>query len=660
MSMYGETKDAKRLQVDATSLADLKAEVYRKKGEAVKNRQKGNYRPEKAQVKGGKKNNIWSKENTGLLARIQKDMETKKEEERTQERVRLMLEKKTRLYNSLKKGKGNSEVAQNFLVNFGGRDDSDSDGCGDAKDYIAVNKGDEWVEYVDALGRTRSCMKKDLPSLKRQDKEMVREDEEEQETGQGLRKEEPDMMNADLRMDTLRQKWEQEEMENLEKESLHYSDVRFDEARTHGAGHYNFSREEEKRSQEQSTLKKLHEETDEMRKQKEKKAEKRKREMAERIKKIKAKKRQKQGLPPLESDDESDNENKDAKDSDSDDDPNEDISKSVMEGLKMFRRDNEEMERERNSAMRAASSTTRDWDREKEVQEDDLGRSKEWKVMSQDQWVDKKRVERKNEFAPPSAYSEARFLLKNKEQKIAQAQTEKRKPAASYQTKPPVQKTVPSNAPPQYYPNNWGYPPSGQYPPPGQYPPTGQYAPPGQYPPTGQYPPQNYPPPNYYPAPPPPPGTQPPNPPPGTQPLNPPPKIDPMAMLDANPEPTPSFIQDTTPDPSLFNATPKPTPPSYSKCVRMELHQRMKNQDFLPAASSNGGGLNSKILEAFNDSDSEEEEDPKRGTGAEVAPPCDMDYYNYTGGPASNSRAGFRSHHDMADAFNAGLNSMKK
>ena len=81
MSLYGDTKDAKRLQVDATSLADLKAELYRKKGEAVKNRQKGNYRPEKAEAGGGKKTNIWSKENTGLLARMQKDMETKREEE---------------------------------------------------------------------------------------------------------------------------------------------------------------------------------------------------------------------------------------------------------------------------------------------------------------------------------------------------------------------------------------------------------------------------------------------------------------------------------------------------------------------------------------------------------------------------------------------------
>jgi len=628
MSLYGETTEAKRLQVDATSLADLKAELFRKKGEAVKNKLQGNYRPEKAQNKADKKTNIWSKENTGIIARNMRDMEKRKEEERSMERVRYMLQKKEGLYNSLKKGKGNSVIAENFLVNFGGRDDSDEDDVG--RDYPATSDGEQWVEYVDALGRTRSCMKKDLPSLKRQDKEMVREDTEEQETGQGLRKEEPDMLSADVRMDDLRQKWEQQEMENLEKSNLHYSDVRFDEARAHGAGFYNFSREEEKRSKEQETLKKFHEESEETRKQKEKKADKKKKEMADRIKKIKAKKRQKLGLPPL-SDDESDNETKNAEDSDSEDDPNEDISKSVMEGLKMFRRDNEEMERQRNSAMRVASSTSRDWDKAKEVQEDDLGRSKEWKVMTQDQWVGKKRTERKSEFAPPSAYGEARFIIKNREEKMAQAQAEKRKMSTQPSpSQPPVKKPVQSQSQPQ----NWGYPPPNMqfpFPPPG----------PGPYPP-------------FYASPPPPP--------PGVRPPNPPPNLDPMAVLDASSSNSASFTEDLTPDPSLLKPSIQPPPsqgPSYSKCVRMELHKRMKDQDFLPPPS-NTGGLNSKILEAFNESDSdEEEEDTKRGTGAEVAPPCDMDYYSYTGG-AKTDRSGYRSHHDMADAFNAGLKANKK
>ena len=105
------------LQVDATSLADLKAELHRKKGEATKNRQQGNYRPEKVRET---KTNIWSKENTGLIARMQKDLQKKKEDEFAEERAKLQLEKKARLYDSLKKGKGRSSesVTENFLVNF--------------------------------------------------------------------------------------------------------------------------------------------------------------------------------------------------------------------------------------------------------------------------------------------------------------------------------------------------------------------------------------------------------------------------------------------------------------------------------------------------------------------------------------------------------------
>merc|ERR1719259_531731 len=328
-------------------------------------------------------------------------------------------------------------------------------------DYPASGPGEEWVEYTDALGRTRSCMKKDLKNLQQQDKDIVRNEDEEQETGEGMRKEEPDLLSADMRMDLLRQKWEQQELENLEKSNLHYSDVRFDEARTHGAGFYNFSHDEDKRSQEQKTLKKLHEETDAMRILKERKADKRKKDMAERIKKIKAKKREKLGLPP-EEDPESDNEEGDDPNED-DDNEAEDISKSVMEGLKMFRRNNEELERQRNQAIREANSGARAWDKDKEQQDDELGRSKEWKVMSQDQWNNAKRQERNQEFAPPSAYSEARFLLQHKEQQMAKKkkQAPKKQPPPQ---RPPMRPPGPNNMPQFRQPMP---PPRHSMPPPG-------------------------------------------------------------------------------------------------------------------------------------------------------------------------------------------------
>ena len=179
MSLYGEDKNAKRLTADSTSLADLKAELHRKKGEAASNKVKGNFRAEKIN-EGEKKNNIWSKKNTGLIMRMQRDMEKRKEEERSFERAKFMLEKKQRLYESMKAGKGNSSVADNFLVDFsggGGREEEEEDLDGSFS-YPASRPDEEWVEYTDALGRTRQCMKKDLKTLQRQDREMVRDEDQ--------------------------------------------------------------------------------------------------------------------------------------------------------------------------------------------------------------------------------------------------------------------------------------------------------------------------------------------------------------------------------------------------------------------------------------------------------------------------------------------------
>ena len=80
----------------------------------------------------------------------------------------------------MKAGKGNSSVADNFLVDFsggGGREEEEEDLDGSFS-YPASRPDEEWVEYTDALGRTRQCMKKDLKTLQRQDREMVRDEDQ--------------------------------------------------------------------------------------------------------------------------------------------------------------------------------------------------------------------------------------------------------------------------------------------------------------------------------------------------------------------------------------------------------------------------------------------------------------------------------------------------
>ena len=74
---------------------------------------------------------------------------------------------------STRKGKGNSDVAEKCLVNSGGRNDSDD---GSVRDSPAASDSDQWVEYVDALGRARSCMKKDFPSQHEKDSNEAKEE----------------------------------------------------------------------------------------------------------------------------------------------------------------------------------------------------------------------------------------------------------------------------------------------------------------------------------------------------------------------------------------------------------------------------------------------------------------------------------------------------
>ena len=104
---------------------------------------------------------------------------------------------------------------------------------------------DEWVEYTDALGRSRKCLKKDLPDLVRNDKELYKYKEEVkihlsysrlvssvkfgilfslQEARERELEEAKaaDLMSEDMRRELLRQKWEKEEEENLQKRNVHY------------------------------------------------------------------------------------------------------------------------------------------------------------------------------------------------------------------------------------------------------------------------------------------------------------------------------------------------------------------------------------------------------------------------------------------------------
>lgn len=108
------------------------------------------------------------------------------------------------------------------------------------------------VEYTDCLGRTRKCLKKDLPSFQRRDQDLSRvveaRNQEQTEILLQQRREEVDERPAtednseeiekilhipqpdDIgeRFTEQRQQWERQEVKNMQKEFVHYQDVLFD------------------------------------------------------------------------------------------------------------------------------------------------------------------------------------------------------------------------------------------------------------------------------------------------------------------------------------------------------------------------------------------------------------------------------------------------
>merc|ERR1712228_1041674 len=112
------------------------------------------------------KNNIWSKTNVGILKRNSEDLEKSRKE---QMRIQMALEQKAEVYDKLKSGRY-KDKDNVFLVNF---DDDDAEEEEVDKDY---GDEDEWVDYTDALGRTRKCHKSDLIEMKKRDVEQFGEE----------------------------------------------------------------------------------------------------------------------------------------------------------------------------------------------------------------------------------------------------------------------------------------------------------------------------------------------------------------------------------------------------------------------------------------------------------------------------------------------------
>uniref|UniRef100_A0A8C2KF60 Coiled-coil domain containing 174 n=1 Tax=Cyprinus carpio TaxID=7962 RepID=A0A8C2KF60_CYPCA len=374
-------KKKKPYNVTASSLVDLKAELYRKQEQFKHDRlgqDAGAAQKAKTKIK---KPNIWSKQNEGVSARAQRDVQQTAEEENTLDKSRQKLEEKARLYEQMTKGDFPDEETESlFLVDFtqkiinqrnepqtrtadvaGDRDGEDSDV------NIPVpppqNANEEWVDYVDALGRSRRCLKKDLPDFQKMDQEL----QNKRVTGADRT-----LLSDDMRREMQREQWEREEEEQMKKPvgPIHYENIREQEARDLGVGYFAFAQDEDQRRKQRETLDMLRDQTTDQRHKREQLKEKRKALLEARLAKVRMRRMKKSKLEPG--------------DEEEDDDEGL-VGPPAPPTVRKV-----EVEIQERKDTKPGVPHVREWDRGKE--------------FSWGQWTSHRREERDSEFAPPSAY----------------------------------------------------------------------------------------------------------------------------------------------------------------------------------------------------------------------------------------------------------------
>ncbi|XP_033823104.1 coiled-coil domain-containing protein 174 isoform X2 [Periophthalmus magnuspinnatus] len=477
----------KPFSVTASSLVDLKAELYRKQEQ---------FKQEKlAQVSGGagskskekvptKKPSVWSKQNAGVSARAQKDAEQLAEEQDNLNAARRKLEEKAKLYEQMSKGDFPDEETEGlFLVDFTQKiidkkketltqqerqRESERERERERKEEeeerestlpipAPENPDEEWVDYVDSLGRSRRCMKKDLPSFKRMDLDL--------NTGK-VPDEQKTLLSEDMRRELQRKEWEREEEEAMKKPvgPVHYEDIRAQEARELGVGYFAFSHDEEERRKQRDTLDMLRDQTTDQRNKRERLKERRQAVLQARLAKVRQRKK-KAKLDGTEEEEEAEEAKEQEEEAEAleEDVPEVSIVKKV------------EVEIQERRDTKPGVPYVREWDRGKE--------------FMFDEWKDRRRKERDSEFAPPSAYfnEDTNKHRPGKSQKYDKPWSKKlfkstKDTEAQPETKP---EASPPSSPPSNMPKVQDFPkqpPNVSVPPPSFAPPRFTPGPPQSYP----------------------------------------------------------------------------------------------------------------------------------------------------------------------------------
>nr|XP_019941849.1 PREDICTED: coiled-coil domain-containing protein 174 isoform X2 [Paralichthys olivaceus] len=387
-------KKKKPFDVTASSLVDLKAELYRKQEQFKQDKlgQENAGAGSKSKSK-EKKPNVWSKQNPGVSARAEKDAEQLDEEQKSLDTSKRRLEEKAKLYEQMTKGDFPDEETEGlFLVDFtqkiidkkretfAQRDmlkEEDEERDSSTPIPAPGNPDEEWVDFVDALGRSRRCMKKDLPDFKKMDHNLK---------GKGTASSEKTLLSEDMRRELQRQEWEREEEEAMKRPigPIHYEDIRGQEARELGVGYFAFSQDKEHRRKQRDTLDMLRDQTTEQRSKRERLKEKRQAILQARLAKVRQRKMKKTKLDGTEEEDREE-EKEDEDDSELIGSPPLPEDYPEVSTVKRV-----EVEIQERKDTKPGVPHVREWDRGKEF------------MFSE--WKSRRRDERESDFAPPSAY----------------------------------------------------------------------------------------------------------------------------------------------------------------------------------------------------------------------------------------------------------------
>ncbi|RXG51307.1 hypothetical protein Avbf_12242 [Armadillidium vulgare] len=228
-----------------------------------------------------------------------KDISLHSEDALKLEKSKQALERKARLYDEIKSGTKvleDDELNERFLVNFQGKiynevseisseknsapkipslsenELTEAKGDLESNDNQAGTSSEEWVEYTDSFGRSRICLREDLEHMEKKGS------------------------HVEIR-NVHKEKWEMIEDQSENKNNIHYQDVLFDEARSHGTSFMPFSRDEKEREAQQQLLKDIGSQANKIHLTKEALKKKRQKMMELRLAKVREKKRLKMGLP---------------------------------------------------------------------------------------------------------------------------------------------------------------------------------------------------------------------------------------------------------------------------------------------------------------------------------------------------------------------------